>query len=511
MTQADATHLQGQKKLFWACFIALVATSFAFIIRIFLLEDPGFRAEFNLSDTQAGEITGAGLWPFGISIILFSLIIDRVGYGKAIAFAFVCHTGFALLTIFASSYDHLYVAALLSGLAAGAIEAAINPIVATIFSKNKTKWLNILHAGWPAGFVIAGLISIAMGEVEWNTKVLLIFLPVVAYGAMMATCNFPVSERVTAGVSHHGMLKEVGFVTAFIAMALICNEIGRYFAVIGDKPWLVWGVAIAGSLAFGVYTKSIGRPIFIVLTIIMMPLAITELSVDNWITTLMKGDLKEAGANSLWVLVYTMSIMMTLRFCAGPIVHQLSPLGLLATSAFIAICGLAFLSVASGIYVVFLAGAVWALGKTFFWPTMLGVVSEQCPRGGAMTLNLVAGVGMLAFGIIGNPLLGFSLDTNTAARVQEKEPAIYKQLVGDEKRSLFGTYTPLDQEKRTDLKKATPAAAEKVTAIENETRKELLLTWTLFPLFMFVSYIGLIFYFRSRGGYKPVELVQQNE
>ncbi|MCH8200814.1 MAG: hypothetical protein IIB85_02705 [Chloroflexi bacterium] len=127
--------------------------------------------------------------------------------------------------------------------------------------------------------------------------------------------------------------------------------------------------------------------------IIMMPLATTELGTDAAITGIMEAPMKAAGQNPLWVLIYTSAIMTVLRFFAGPIVHKLGPLGLLAMSAGLAILGLAWLSIASGMLVIFAAATLYALGKTFFWPTTLGVVSEQCPKGGALTLNAIAGIG----------------------------------------------------------------------------------------------------------------------
>lgn len=508
------SEMKGQQRLFWGCFIALTATAFAFIIRIMVLNTPAFQARFNLTETQVGEITGAGIWPFGVSIVLFSLVIDRIGYRKAIIFAFVGHAAFGLMMIFANGYTMLYTAAILSGLAAGAVEAAINPVVATMFHREKTKWLSILHAGWPAGFVVAGLISITLGEsVSWQFKTGLMFLPVLAYGAMLSTCHFPVTERVKKGVSHMEMLKQVGFAGAFIAIALIFLEVGRTFGldVNGEDRATVWSMIAATSLGFGLYTRSFGHPIFVILTITMIPLAITELSVDNWITMLMESDMKEAGANPLWVLVFTMCIMMSLRFCAGAILHRVSPLGLLAISSALAILGLMFLSKAEGIGLIFGAATVYACGKTFFWPTMLGVVSEQCPKGGAMTLNLISGVGMLAAGVVGHQLIGNRLDTETAMAVQEEMPAIHASVLGDEKPSLFGSYKPLDSNKRKALEadKATEAekkAAAEINAIEASTRKSLLFRWTVFPFMMLLSYIGLLLYFKSRGGYRPVDV-----
>ena len=140
----------------------------------------------------------------------------------------------------------------------------------------------------------------------------------------------------------------------------------------------------------------------------MILLATTELGTDSWISDLMTPVLKNSGANAgKFVLIYTSSIMLVLRFCAGPITRRISPLGLLATCAAIASTGLLLLAHAGAAPIlVFGAATLYGIGKTFFWPTTLGVVSEQFPRGGALTISAIAGVGLIALGVIGNPLLG---------------------------------------------------------------------------------------------------------
>ncbi|MHC5066798.1 MAG: MFS transporter, partial [Planctomycetota bacterium] len=435
--------IDGNRRLFWGCFIALVATSFAFILRIMIMDD--LAQAFNLSETERGEILGVGIWPFGVSIVLFSLIIDRIGYGKAILFAFFAHSGFALLTIFANGYAMLYFASFLGGLAAGAIEAAINPIVATMFKKDKTKWLNILHAGWPAGLMLAGVLAISFSEngvlsgmtdgaIGWQTRIALIFIPVVVYGAVLKTCHFPVTERVAAGVSYKDMLKEAGFFGALITSAMILLEVGRVFVW---NDYLTWGLVAGLTIASGLYLQSPGRPFFIILMLIMMPLAITELGTDSWITELMEPEMTKAEFHPVWVLVYTATLMMILRFVAGPIVHKLSPLGLLAVSAALAIVGLYALSSATGVMIL-VAATVYGLGKTFFWPTMLGLASEQSPRGGALTLNMLGGIGMLAAGVLGNPLLGNIQDQEVSRLLLAKDAMIHQQVIGESKLSLFG-------------------------------------------------------------------------
>ena len=170
----DNQHSTGDMFLFWGCFVALITTAFAFITRAFLVNTPDlWPAAFGLDAVQGQELFGAGIWPFAISIILFSLIIDRVGYKTAMIFSFVCYAAYAGLAFMAhgivtgaegealagaqkQAYNYLYAGSIILGLGNGTVEAFINPVVATMFHKEKTKWLNILHAGWPGGLVLGG-------------------------------------------------------------------------------------------------------------------------------------------------------------------------------------------------------------------------------------------------------------------------------------------------------------------------------------------------------------------
>ena len=495
----------AEKKLFWACFIALCATSFAFILRILALD--GIAAEFDLSETQKGEILGVGIWPFAVSIVLFSLVIDKIGYGKAILFGFLAHAAFAILMVTATGYWSLYIGSALGGLAAGAIEAAINPIVATMFAKEKTKWLNILHAGWPGGMVVAGILAMLLGGdggIGWKGQISLIFIPVALYGVMMLSCKFPTSERVAAGVSYKAMLQEVGFLGALMTSAMIFLEVGRVFEW---SDTMKWAAALAVAAAFGAYVRTIGRPLFLFLMLIMMPLAITELGTDSWISDLMAGPMQEMGLPGGVVLVYTAFLMMVLRFQAGPLVERLQPLGLLAASAGLAIVGLILLSSAAGIMIL-VAATVYGVGKTFFWPTMLGVVSEQCPKGGALTLNLIAGLGMLAAGVIGAALLGNIQDKELSETLLADRPALAEQVLGEEQTSVFGAYTPIDGEKRSSV---TAEDAEYLDDLGIVAKQDALKTVAIFPGIMLICYLILIAYFRSRGGYKPIALEHESE
>lgn len=503
MTTVEApAHDKQDMKLFWACFVGLSTTSFGFILRALTL--PQWGSEFNLTNTQIGEISGVGLWPFAISIVLFSLVIDKVGYKNAMIFAFLCHLSSAVLTLFATGYWSLYIATFIMALGNGTIEAVINPVVATIFSKQKTKWLNILHAGWPTGLVLAGLLALTFGEeTSWKFKMILILLPTIVYGVMMWSRTFPVNERVKAGVSYLDMLKEVGVGGMLVVTTLVVFQIGSIFQWASMTNVII---TISIVLVFGYYVRSFGQPIFVLLILLMIPLATTELGTDSWISDLMAPEMKQIGLQAGWILIYTSAIMAFLRLFAGSIVHKISPLGLLSVSSAIACAGLLLLSVSSGIMVL-LAATLFALGKTFFWPTMLGVVSERFPKGGALTLNITGGVGMIAAGVIGTVILGFvqdkRIDANLTEYDQTNKTELRSTYATELKQSLFGEYQSIDAAKLTN---ATAEDQQVVKDIQESAKKEALKTVALFPVIMLITYLFLIFYFRSKGGYKPIAL-----
>ncbi|QCR24827.1 sugar MFS transporter [Pontibacter sp. SGAir0037] len=506
--QGDTLHTdrKSRQKLFWGCFIVLVASAFGFVFRSFLMAQWG--VQFGLSKTQQGEIFGVSFWPFGISIVLFSFIIDKVGYKKSMIFAFVCHIASVVLTIMANGYWMLYVGTLLFALGNGAAEAVVNPVVATMFAKDKTKWLNILHAGWPTGMVLAGLLGIGMIHLElrWEIIIGFILLPVIVYGWLIMNRNFPVNERVKAGISYLEMLKEVGVLGILIIVALCAFQLGSLFGWSHTVSGLITA-AIVG--VFGFFVRSLGRPLFIMLLLLMIPLATTELGTDSWITDLMTPEMAKVGFQGGWVLVYTSVIMAVLRFYSGPIVHKFSPLGLLAVSAFVAAAGLQLLSYSAGI-VIIVAATIYALGKTFFWGTMLGVVSEQFPKGGALALNFTGAVGQVGVGVIGAVFLGAiqdkELDQNLAVYDRQHQTELHMNYITEEKTGLFGEYKALDADK---LENASPETLQTIAAAQDEAKKDALRTVALLPALMFVVYLGLMFYYRSKGGYKPVVILEE--
>jgi MFS family permease len=593
-----------RKLLFVACFVALVATAFAFLIRSFILDD--LRLVFNLTETQKGEINGAGFWPFAISIVVFSLIIDRIGYGKAMIFAFACHVGSVVLMFMAKGYWTLYFAAVLCALAAGTVEAVVNPVIASMFPKNKTKMLTILHAGWAGGLCLAGILTLSLtpavtgwikdlGIALWQLKAGLLLIPTFAYGIMMLFCKFPVNERVVAGVPYKDMLKEAGALSILIVSFMIFKQLGA----LGLPMWgVVTGVVVC-TVAMFAYSGSLGRPMYVFLLLVMILLAITEISTDGWIKDLMgpameklKVGSKEFHLSGGWVLVYTSFLMMLLRFGISPFVKLLKPLGVLLMGSLFAAAGLFFLSGAEGAWWLLLFATVYGIGQAFFWPVTIGLVAEQFPRGGALTLNAIAGVGMLATGIIGFPLLGMLQDRQIDAQLADR-PALVAMANPEEKESIFGTYYGLDSNKtnllvaqenlfksqsalddaKDMMAELSPSPAEasaalleaegnweqtvrdsyelilgkgadmeaeeatmiaaltengamtlpaggieqvkselaEVSDIRAEAKHKAMAQIAILPLIMAGCYIGLMIYFRAKGGYKAIDLSVDGE
>lgn len=509
--------------LFWGCFIALITTAFGFITRMFLLDDPAITQELlGLDEAEVGMFKGIQIWPFAISIILFSLIIDKVGYKFAMIFAAASQIIWGIMGIYGLSVadtnpelakDLLLWGGLILALGNGTVEAFINPVVATLFDKEKTKWLNILHAGWPGGLVIAGIAVIFMGGTSWEVKLGLIFIPAVIYLFMLIRCQFPVQERVAAGVSYRDMLAEFGFGGAAVVAILMFLQLDE--AIAGySTTWMVLCAAMA--IGLGVYTKSLGRPLMFVLILLMTPLATTEIGTDGWISGIMG---KVVTFNAGWILVYTSVIMMVLRFYAGPIVHRLQPLPLLILSSILAIAGLLALSGASGVGLIFAAATLYALGKTFFWPTMLGIVSEQTPRGGALTLNSVSGIGMLAVGVLGFPYIGALQEKKAVSELAALEEAqnvpglIVDGNVASEalkEKSIYYnsiSYQSLEGEKVDDLiADQSQDVKDAVAASQDGSGQKALASMAIFPLIMLVTYVIMYFHFKRKGGYKPLEL-----
>ena len=502
--QATAPNAQ---RLLWAGFMAILAAGVGFSVRAGILSQ--WAEKFGFTMTELGEITGGGLTGFGIIILLSSFLADSVGYGKLMWAALATHIVSAVLTLLAgtayasggkeAAYQCLFWGMFLFAIGNGICEAVVNPLVATLFPKEKTHYLNILHAGWPGGLIIGGLASTFMNRdgqdpVDWEYQISLFLVPVVLYGLMVMGQKFPKSEAGAAGVSMGGMVTQL-------------------FA-----------------------------PLMLVLLVVHAMVGYVELGTDSWISKI-TGTIMESKQNGLMLFVYTSALMFILRFFAGPIVHRTSPLGLLLASGVLGFIGLQLLGGAEGVAMCVVAATVYAAGKTFLWPTMLAVVSEQFPKGGAITIGAIGGIGMLSAGMLGGPGIGFKQDYFATAYLQQDEAneAVYERYKAAQENTFLGyTVTGLDGQKvgilddggkelsrvtqlledtnRTDeahnalvqwwegAKQTAEQDKGPISAAGLSGSREALRMTAFVPLTMAGIYLLLILFFKAKGGYRAKDV-----
>src|SRR5438552_13553282 len=187
------------KRLLWAGFAAILAAGIGFGIRGGILANWG--TDFGFTAAQLGDINGAGFTGFCFGIIIGGLLCDKIGYGKLVIAAFALHVVSAFVTFSASkrmtqdtAYLVLYLGTFIFAVANGTLEAVANPLLATLFPHNRTHYLNILHASWPAGLVLGGAIGWFLGEkFAWPCKwpLGLFLIPTAIYGLMFLGQHMP--------------------------------------------------------------------------------------------------------------------------------------------------------------------------------------------------------------------------------------------------------------------------------------------------------------------------------
>ncbi len=425
---------KNEKILFWASFCTLIAAGIGFSVRGVILGDWG--NQFGFTQAELGTITGGGLVGFGLAIIFFSFFADRFGYGKLMTVAFLLHASSAVVTFAATPVYGMYgkegafwclnAGMWLFALGNGTCEAVINPLTATLFPKNKTHWLNILHAGWPLGLILGVAVTLSFdllgGTIRWEYKLGVFLIPVLAYGFMMLGRPFPQSEAKSAGIPMTGMMKQVGMIGFTLGAALIGLALANLLpTVFGAPAWIGWVAAGGVWLAFGLVTGfAPGHWLLAFLYVLHALVGYVELGTDSWITNITKQVL-QSGTNAQLAFIWTNVLMFTLRFFAGPIVHKINPIGLLFGSACLGTLGLYMLgmSFTNSVWPWVLAVTIYGIGKTFYWPTLLGVISERFPKGGALALGLSGGVGMIGAGILGGPGIGYKQDYFAVQKLEQ--------------------------------------------------------------------------------------------
>lgn len=519
------------RRLLVAGFMAILAAGIGFGIRGGILAN--WAAEFGFTGAQLGDIGGASFTSFCFGIIVGGIVVDKIGYGKLIVAAFLFHMLSALVTFGATAgqdqgtaYMFLYIGTFLFGLANGTLEAVANPLVSTLFPENRTHYLNILHASWPAGLVLGGLVGWILGDgmhLSWKLQLGLFLVPTALYGVAFLGQKFPRSEASAKGLSLGEMLQEVGLLGALVACVLVGlffkDQLGAVLAFFTGSlfftsaawGYLAWGVAAALLIVVGINTNfSTGSLLLFVLFITHALLGSVELGTDSWIQNITGNILTPAQGKVLFV--FTSLLMFSLRFCAHFIEKHLkvSPVGLLFICALLAVVGLRMVSGIDTFVGAMVALAVYASGKTFFWPTMLAIVGDRFPRTGAVAMSIMGGIGMMSAGLLGGPGLGYAKDRFTAEHLSATAPAIYEQykapvpskfLFLSEVRGLDGTKLSAAQ---------TAAAKTPEQRIVSDASivgdRETLKADSFIPAAMAAIYLLLFLYFKAIGGYKPLRI-----
>ncbi|MET6999929.1 MFS transporter [Chitinophaga defluvii] len=359
------TTLINKKRLFNTSCLALVVTAFTFAIRANLLDV--FAAEFSLSQQEVGEIAAAAFWGFTLAMFIGGPICDFIGMGRMFLLAFIFHITGLVLTIFAGGYWSLFLSTLLVGLGNGFVESASYAMVSSMYTSEKTKMINKWHIWFPAGIAIGGVLSYLMsiGGAGWRWQIASMVLPTIAYGVLFIGQSFPKSERVSLGVTNRQMIRE-------------CF-----------------------------------RPLFLIMVGCMFLTGATELCTNQWIVAL----LSSLGVPSILLLVFINGIMTLGRANAGFILKRISTTGLLLASAILACLGLLGLGLADNI-MAFVAAFVFATGICFFWPTMIGFVSEQLPKTGPLGLSIMGGAGLMSTALM-MPRFGAEYDKHLSRLLPE--------------------------------------------------------------------------------------------
>jgi len=410
-----------RNQLFVASCLALLVTSLSFGIRAGILARLG--VQFELNAAQLGTIAATAFWGFPLAIIIGGMVVDIIGMKKLLVGAGIFHLAGILLTIFATGYWSLFISTLLIGLGNGTVEAACNPLVASIYPDNKTTKLNHFHLWFPGGIVVGTLLVFLFDKIGlgWQIQVGVMLIPTLLYLYLFGKLEFPQTERVSSGVSTSEMY---------------------------------------GALL---------NPLFIIMIILMFGTAITELFTGQWIDVL----LKNVTDNAILLLTIETGVMVLGRAFAGPVVHRLSPSGVLLFSAIFASLGLYLLGHSEG-NMLFVGALVFGIGVCYFWPTMLGFVSENLPKTGAVGMNFMGGAGMFAVSVY-MIFMGGYYDKLLAAKL----PA--------------GASLPAYSEAS-----ATPEMVAALNDAKKAAGPEIINATLIIPIFLTVAFLILFLYMRGR-------------
>ncbi len=377
----------NKNKLFWAACISLVVTSMTFAIRAGILTQLG--VDFGINNEQLGYINSMAFLGFPIAMLIGGLLYNSLGAKKILIIAFVCHLLGLILTIVAGGFWTLIISTFFIGFANGSVEAACNPMIADMYTDNRTAMLNKFHVWFPGGLVIGALVSKFMTDagMGWQLQIATMFIPTLIYGYLAFTQKFPESENIESNTSAN--------------------------------------------------IKALANPLFWFMMVCMTLTATSEFIPQQWVETI----LGSSGASPMLVLALVTGIMALGRFFAGPVVHRLNPIGVLLMSAILTASAIYFMSIAEG-GMIYVAAALFALGVCYFWPTMIGFTSEYTSKTGALGMSLMGGAGMFATSIW-NPIIGSRLDNEKATAMASGLQGAVADVAAGKAVLSFMVYFPL--------------------------------------------------------------------
>ncbi len=400
----------NSSRLFIASCLALLVTSLTFAIRAKI--EGVFSADYGLSGEEIGWAFGPAFWGFTVAMFVGGLIIDIVKTRNIVWLAFFSHLIGLVLLLTAKDKTMLFISNVFIGFGNGSVEAACNPLIATIYPNQKTRMLNRFHVWFPGGIVIGGVLAWALMTqlgLSWQLLTALLFIPLFIYGYLFFDQVIPETERVTSGVSFKDMLKNVSapvtilLVVSFMILAASVPSIKIDFNA--PVTYVLLAIIVLAVVVEAKVINKIGL-LFPLMLFSMFLTAATELGTNQWTNAL----LTNAGIDPMIILVVVTGIMAVGRFFAGPLIHQLNPAGVLLGSSFFSVVGLYALSLSSGAAATLGSAVVFAVGVCYFWPTMLGFVAENIPKSGALGLSIMGGAGMVATSMV-LPIMGRSIDT----------------------------------------------------------------------------------------------------
>ena len=361
-------------RLFWIGVLTLFTAAMLFALRAGLTGD--MRADVFAGVENPGEAIGgaigAAFLGFGFTLFLVSPLLDALGIGTVLRGAGVCFlAGIGLVLGSSMGGDPaaveriFWLGMLVQGIGWGAMEAAVNPMTTALYPEDKTHRLNVLHAWWPAGIIVGGLIGFTVSsfDIPWRMAMATALVPAVGVLLLSLGLKFPPTERAAEGISFRDMMLEI----------------------VRAPSFLLWLCA-------------------------MLLTASIELGPGAWVDAALSA---KVGFNAVLLLVYVAGLMFVMRHFAGPLAHRLSNPGLLWVSSLLAMIGLFMMARAQTPALIVLAATVWGTGVCFLWPTMMASVSERYPRGGSWFIGLIGSAGAVAIYFL-LPVLGRIYDSSMA-------------------------------------------------------------------------------------------------